>query len=347
MKKLILLVTGLLFLMTLSFGSYKKLSSSKYQALLLFDFNSNTRDFKLDDFENLDLNFPNISVTALPIKYLKARYYLEIDSVKTAKKLIYASIKDNPYIYAPEILLAQIYLSENKLDSALYYSKRAFYGITNNNRHRDTYFDVLQELKDSISLDSAFIELRKLNLNLHNDRGLGHWIDYILTRNDINKKPDVRLLNLIEEMAVRYPNQNLIRLNGIKRMVEIGGSRYSNALLISEQGNIEFKKENYLEAVNFFESAISLDDQQYLYFENAAMVYDNLNDYEKAIEYYDKVIYEFKTNDGKSEFLKGLMLIKNNNQLGCKYLEISAKKNYTEIESGLRASIVYRQLCQG
>ena len=41
------------------------------------------------------------------------------------------------------------------------------------------------------------------------------------------------------------------------------------------------------------------------------------------------------------------MLIKNNNQLGCKYLEISAKKNYTGIESGLRASIVYRQLCQG
>ncbi len=341
MKKLILLVTGLLFLMTLSFGSYKKLSSSKYQALLLYDFNSNTRDFKLDQFKKLDLNFPNITSTALPIKYLVARYYLEIDSVETAKKLIYESFKDNPYIYAPEILLAQIYLSENKLDSALYYSKRAFYGITNNNRHRDTYFDVLQELKDSISLDSAFIKIRKI------ERGLDHWIDYILTRNDINNKPDQRLLNLIEEMAVRYPNQNLIGLNGIKRMVEIGGSRFSNALFISEQGNIEFKKGNYLEAVNFFEAAITLDDQQYLYFENAAMVYDNLNDYEKAIEYYDKVIYEFKTNDGKSEFLKGLMLIKNNNQLGCKYLEISAKKNYTGIESGLRAIIVYRQLCQG
>ena len=162
MKKLILFLTGLLLLMTLSFGSYKKLSSSKYQALLIFDFNSNTRDFKLDDFKNLDLNFPNITVTALPIKYLKARYYLEIDSVETAKKLIYESIKTNPYIYAPEILLAQIYLSENKLDSALYYSKKAFYGITNNNRHRDTYFDVLSQLKDSVSLDSAFVKIRNI-----------------------------------------------------------------------------------------------------------------------------------------------------------------------------------------
>ena len=341
MKKLILLVTGLLFLMTLSFGSYKKLSSSTYQALLLYDFNSNTRDFKIDEFEKLDLNFPNITVTALPVKYLKARYYLEIDSVETAKKLIYESIKDNPYIYAPEILLAQIYLSENKLDSALYYSKRAFYGITNNNRHRDTYFDVLEQLKDSISLDSAFVKIRKL------DRALDHWMDYILTRNDINNKPDERLLNLIEEMAIKYPNQDTIRLKGIKRMVEIGGTRFTRALYIAEQGNIEFKKENYSEAINFFKAAISLDDQQYLFYENAAMAYDNLKEYSKAEEYFDKVIYDFKTKDGKSEFIKGLMLIKNNNPIGCKYLEIAAKKNYIGIENGLRAINVYRQLCQG
>tara|TARA_B100000029_G_scaffold469202_1_gene506895 strand:- start:2131 stop:3156 length:1026 start_codon:yes stop_codon:yes gene_type:complete len=341
MKKLIFLVTGLLFLITLSFGSYKKLSSSTYQALLLYDFNNNTRDFKIDEFEKLDLNFPNITVTALPVKYLKARYYLEIDSVETAKKLIYESIKDNPYIYAPEILLAQIYLSENKLDSALYYSKRAFYGITNNNRHRDTYFDVLEQLKDSISLDSAFEKIRKL------DRALDHWMDYILTRNDINNKPDERLLNLIEEMAIKYPNQDTIRLKGIKRMVEIGGTRFTRALYIAEQGNIEFKKENYSEAINFFKAAISLDDQQYLFYENAAMAYDNLKEYSKAEEYFDKVIYDFKTKDGKSEFIKGLMLIKNNNESGCKYLEIAAKKNYTGIENGLRAVNVYRQLCQG
>ena len=114
MKKLILFLTGLLFLTTISFGVYKKLSSSRYQALLIFDFNSNTRSFGVEDFKNLDLNFPNITVTALPIKYLKARYYLELDSVETAKKLIHESIKSNPYIYAPEIyLLRFIYLKIN------------------------------------------------------------------------------------------------------------------------------------------------------------------------------------------------------------------------------------------
>ena len=148
MKKFILLFIGVLFLMTLSLGSYKKLVSSRYQAYMLYDFNNNTRVFEFDDISKVDLNFPNISVTSLPIKYLAARHFLENDSIETAKKLIYQSIKDNPYIYAPEALLAKLYLSENKLDSALYYSKRGFYGLTNNNRHRDIYFDVLQELKD-------------------------------------------------------------------------------------------------------------------------------------------------------------------------------------------------------
>ena len=342
MKKFILLVTGLLFLITLSFGSYKKLASSKYQALLLYDFNNNTRSFNLEDFKNLDLNFPNISSTTLPIKYLKSRYYLKIDSVEAAKKLIYESIKDNPYIYAPEFLLCQIYFSQNKLDSALYYSKRAFYGITNNNRHRDTYFNVLQELKDSISLDSAFMKIRKIKGGVH------HWVDYILTRNEINTKPDVKLLNLIEELAVTYPNQDTITLNSLKRAVELGFTRYTSALYISEQGNVEFERENYSEAVNFFESAIYSDDQQYLFFENAAISYYNLENYSKAEEYFNKVIYDFQTKDGKSEFFKGLMLIKNSNdQLGCEYLEASAKKNYIGAESGLRAITVYRHLCQG
>ena len=341
MKKLILLLIGVLFLMTLSLGSYKKLVSSRYQAYMLYDFNNDTRLFEFDNITKVDLNFPNISVTSLPIKYLAARYFVDKDSIETAKKLIYQSIKDNPYIYAPEALLARLYLSENKLDSALYYSKRAFYGLTNNNRHRDVYFDVLQVLKDTISLDSAFLKLKNIN------RSLEHWIDYVITRNEINSKPSAELLNILDEMSVKFPGQDTIRLQGIKRMVELEDNRYTRALYISELGNIEFQKENYKEAVKFYEAAINFDDQQYIYFENAAMSYDNLQEYTKAEEYFNKVIYEFKTKDGKSEFHKGLMLIKNSNsQLGCEYLATSARKNYIGVTSGLKATNVYLQLCQ-
>ena len=254
--------------------------------------------------------------------------------------MLYKSINDNPYIFAPEVLLAQIYLSEKKIDSALFYSRRAFFGLSDNNRHRDVYFKILREMNDSISLDSAFSLIK-------NKKNSAHWIDYVLSRNDINKKPDKRLINLINELANRFPEEDTLKINSIKRFVQLGGDRYTTALINSEKANVEFRKENYLEAVKFYESAIILNDQEYIFYENAAISYDNLKNFTKAEEYFNKVIYDFKTSDGKSEFYKGLMLIKNDENLkGCEYLAKSAKKNYVGVNTGLRAVNVLRQLCQ-
>lgn len=330
---------GMFLLITLSLGSYKKLNSSHYQAILLYDFNNGTDYFKLEN-SKLDDNFPTLTATALPLKYLKARYYLQIDSIEVAKKLIYKSIEENPYIGAPQALLAELYLAEKEIDSALLYSKEAFYSISDNNRHRDVYFRTLKEINDSISLDSAFVEIK----NKNND---SHWYDYILIRNDINQKPSKYLLNLIEEMRTRFPQADTLKMNSIKRFLEIGSTRYTSALLNSALAKNEFDKNNFSNAVKFYETAISLDDKDYLYFENAAISYDNLKNYSKAEEYFNKVIYDFKSADGKSEFFKGLMLIKNNNLTsGCDYLAKSARKNYVGANSGLRAVNVYNQLCR-
>ena len=307
---------------------------------MLYDFNNGTNYFNIENEDKLDDNFPNITATALPIKYLKARYYYKIDSIKIAKNLLYKSIRENPYIAAPQALLAEIYLGEKEIDSALLYSKDAFYRLNDNNRHRDIYFRSLKEINDSISLDLAFVEIKNKNRE-------EHWYDYLLTRNDINQKPSKHLLNLIEEMRIRFPQADTLKMNSIKRFLEIGSARYTSALANSELANVEFKKNNFSNAVRFYEIAISLDDKQYIYFENAAISYDNLRSYSKAEEYFNKVIYEFKTTDGKSEFFKGLMLIKNNNLIsGCDYLEKSTRKNYVGIVSGLRAENVYKQLCR-
>ncbi len=343
MKKVLIFMIGMFLLIILSLGSYKKLNSSHYQAILLYDFNNGTDYFKLED-SKFDDNFPTLTATALPLKYLKARYYLQIDSIEVAKKLIYKSIVDNPYIGAPQALLADLYLSEKEIDSALLYSKEAFYSISDNNRHRDVYFRVLKEINDSISLDSAFVEIK----NKNND---AHWYDYILTRsditNDVNQKPSKDLLNLIEEMRIRFPQADTIKMNSVKRFLEIGSTRYTTALLNSAIAKNEFEENNFSGAVQFYEIAISYDDQDYVYFENAAIAYDNLKNYSKAEEYFNKVIYDFKTVDGKSEFFKGLMLIKNNNLTpGCDYLAKSARKNYVGATTGLRAENVYNQLCR-
>ena len=64
---------------------------------------------------------------------------------------------------APEDMLAKIYLQENNIDSAYLLSKLAFNKMPNVDLHRNTYFNVLRSLKDSINvfeLDNAFMRLK-------------------------------------------------------------------------------------------------------------------------------------------------------------------------------------------
>ena len=111
-----------LFLVLLIFSSYKIYDSGRIQAALMWDFNNQKHltPYKMYG-EELDVNFPNISHTAIPIKYFKARYYFKLDSLDIAKKLLLEAIDDNPYIKAPETMLAEIFINEVNIDSSLYY----------------------------------------------------------------------------------------------------------------------------------------------------------------------------------------------------------------------------------
>lgn len=342
MNRVLLFFSLFIFLIGASFVSFKHVHSSHFQSYLLYDFNKGRTTLSMDAVNHrIDDNFPNITLTALSMKFLKARYYNNIDSIRLAKDLLHKSIKDNPYIFTSEAMLAKIHYNEKNIDSALYYSKRAFNGLPNNNGHRDIYFNILKFYNDSINLDKGFEKLRNYN-------NPNHWYNYILVRNEINDKPDQRLINLLDELRLKFPEEDTLKINSIKRFVEIGGERFTLAFVLSDQARSEFEKSNYEEAARQYETAIILNDKEYIFFENAAMVYDNLNEYDKAIEYYDKVIYEFKTTDGKSEFLKGLLLVKTNKQEdGCNYLRISAQKNYKDPGSNIFAANVYSSLCSG
>ena len=74
----------------------------------------------------MDDDFPNLTFTALPIKVLKARYYMELDSLKTAKSLLFHAMSENPYLMASEEMLVKIYLDEQKLDSAYFFAKSIY-----------------------------------------------------------------------------------------------------------------------------------------------------------------------------------------------------------------------------
>ena len=161
MSKNIFKILFVTFLISTVFVNIKAYQSSSLQAYLLYDYNNDSYFVPYEIYNNLDYNFPNLTQTVLPIKILKARYLLNLDSVSQAKSLLFDARNVNPYIMAPEDMLARIYLKENNLDSAYLLSKLAFNKMPNVDIHRTTYFNVLRSYKDSINaesdLDNAFM----------------------------------------------------------------------------------------------------------------------------------------------------------------------------------------------
>ena len=327
-------------LLGLVFVNFKIVKSSSYQAYLLYDYNSDEYNVDYEQIrDNLDASFPNISHTGLPMKFLKARSLLNLDSLEQAKRILYEAKNDNPYIKAPEEMLARIFLKQEKLDSAYFYSKEAFYKMQNVNHHRYTYFRVLQKMNNLKELDSAFQIIK----NKSNEQD---WFDYIYTKFKLDPYNSETLSTLIKDFKKIFPNEDLSTINEIERFITIGAESYSLAAALSFIGDEKFAEKEYEEAIEFYEKAIEFNNEAYLYYENAAISYDLSNNFEKALEYYNIVLNNFKTSNGKSDFYKGLLLIKNEKFTeGCQNLQAASQKRYVAETSEISAINVYEGLC--
>ena len=332
-----------LFLTTSVFVNIKAYQSNSLQAYLLYDYNEDTYVVPYEMYNKLDYSFPNLTVTTLPVKLLKARYLLKLDSISQAKSLLFDASKDNPYVMAAEDMLAKIYLKENNLDSAYLLSKSAFNKMPNVDFHRNTYFKVLRSLKDSINvesdLDNAFMRFKNFRSSKN------HWYDYIFSKSIITDSI-ATVSTLINEFKERFPNEDPKIIEQIENRIEIGSQAYTLFSVFSAIGDDYFKKEDYLNASNYYEKAIDNNQDNYIIYENLAIAYDLSNRTDKALKMYDLVLNNFKPGNGRVEFYKGLLLVRlGENELGCNYLRKSSNKNYVGSNSNIRASQVFVSLC--
>jgi len=83
--------------------------SLKGQMFLLQDFNSNKYSVPLNQIEDIVPDIPNITVTTIPLKSVKARYYLNAKKYDRALELVEEGTSANPYLYYSELLKSQIY----------------------------------------------------------------------------------------------------------------------------------------------------------------------------------------------------------------------------------------------
>ena len=117
-----------LLLMPLSiYSSVKLYVSSEDQLILLKQFNN--QDFSYPDLEVLDkmeMDYTSLSATTIPMYTFKGLYYQDQGNHEQAIEFFRKGIKVNPYLYISESFMGRSFYYLKELDSAEYYTKKAF-----------------------------------------------------------------------------------------------------------------------------------------------------------------------------------------------------------------------------
>ena len=154
-KRLILFIAIILSLFSV-YITYSVFKSMIDQTLVDIDISNKSNSIDYDNIDGLFSSFPNVSVTTIPLNSYKAFYYYNFKNYDKALSILEESRLHNPYIFFVEFLKAKILQSQNQIDSAIIYSKQAFYGWPKNIDHFRFYTDLLSQKGDTTEILNAF-----------------------------------------------------------------------------------------------------------------------------------------------------------------------------------------------
>ena len=312
----------------ITYTTYKSLQG---QMFLLRDFNSSKYTVAMNKIDNITPDLPNITVTTIPMKSIKARYYFNAKKYDKAIELLNEGIPANPYLFFSENLKAQIYLKQNKIDSAFVNAKKAFYGLPKNALHASIFAQVLALKKNEVEVKKAFEILSEKT-------GRVIWKNFLIVLSQIVQVGDKDFIKYASQASNLYPEDK--ELFSMKKLAIVGNGNINRASLISKEGLNFFNKGLYIEAAIEFENASSIDPLEYAHFENAASAYFMGGDYGKALIYSEKVINEFQIKTGKSEYICALTNFNiGGKERACELLLQSINYGYTQ------AQATYDQRC--
>ena len=316
----------LIFLMFFSTSiTYSTYQSLKGQMFLLRDFNSNKYSITMDKIDDITPDLPNITVTTIPMKSIKARYYFNAKKYDKAIELLNEGIPANPYLFFSENLKAQIFLKQNKIDSAFVNARKAFYGLPKNALHASTYAQAL-------SLKRDLAEAKKVFEVLSEKSGEVIWKNFLIVLSQMVQSGEKDLVKYASQASNIYPDDK--EFFSLKKLAVIGQADINRAQAISNKGLAFFNDKLYVEAAIEFEDAAKIDSLEYAHFENAASAYFMAGDYGKSLQYSDRVITEFQPKTGKSEYINALSHLNiGGQQRACELLLQSANYGYSQAQS--------------
>jgi tetratricopeptide (TPR) repeat protein len=198
---------------------------------------------------------------------------------------------------------------------------------------------VCLKLSDTATIDKSFYEV----IRHRNEQWA--WNEYITTL--VSLKAEKQKIITVADSAMKlFPSQagqwskiiaELQNKPSDTISIEQSGQQKLRQLIVAATES--FNKKNYAGALIDFKKAAELAPIEYTNFENTGLSYYYLNDFSKAITWFDKVIQMKTSTDGKAEFFKAMCLIfLRRNEEACPWLKIAQAKNYKDAKSFLAAN---------
>jgi tetratricopeptide (TPR) repeat protein len=320
-------LTGILLMMFSTSITHTTYQSLKGQLFLLRDFNTSKYSVTMDKIDHITPDLPNITVTTIPMKSIKARYYFNAKKYDKALALLNEGIPANPYLFFSENLKAQIFLQQGKIDSAHVNARKAFYGLPKNGLHASIYAQTLQIKRDPAETLKVFEVLSKKS-------GPAIWKNFLIVLSQMTASQDPEFIKYASKAVELFPNDK--ELFTLKKLAVVGQQKINDAAAISQLGLDFFNRKLYIEAALEFEKALKIDLLEYAHYENAASAFYMAGDYDKALIYSDRVISEFNPNTGKSEYINALVHLNIGGvPRACELLRQAIDYGYTQAQATL------------
>ncbi len=268
---LVLLIPGVII-------HYISFKSLQQQGRLLHEFNTGRYSYSLPELDQIQDEIPNITETAMPIKAMKARYYFRKEQIDKAIKYAKEGAKDNPTIYFPESLLAQIYLSQGNLAEAYKYSKAAFENLPKNLPHYDIHMQTLTALR---KLDEVYTTFEKANSLTPNDKTI--WVIFIRALSHLVTLGDAKATQVVTDAYNLFPDDSGILT--YYKYFSYGQQRVVEAEKLVKQANESYTAKDYETAASLYQKAFELDPLELAYSLNTGLSLFQTKDFEKAIQY--------------------------------------------------------------
>ena len=304
------------------FISIKVYESLKNQMILLNDFNTNKYNARIKQLEAMDMSIPNVTVTTIPLKSLKARYYVNNKQYDKALQNLESTNNTNPYLFFTDYLKSKVYEKKDNIDSAYYYSKKAFFGLPNNTLHSANFVKLAMQKKDIASVERAADELIDSQSPLN-------WQNIITAYIDLAGSGNEKLMKLTNRAVKLFPkNYNFLLL---RKLAHTNPSKIKEGIAFAREALKYFSEKDFKKASELYLLALNVDPFEFSYYENAAASFYQIKEYGNSMLYSSKVINGLNPGTGKSEYIHGISKIATGDlKGGCEFISYAVDLNYEE-----------------